>query len=51
MRREASYLKSMQKTWSDYLWVLRSLKDMSTAEMNGMRFTPDLRRGDEQDLM
>ena len=51
LRREASYLKSMQKTCSDYLWVLRSLKDMSTAEMNGMRFTPDLRRGDEQDLM
>jgi hypothetical protein len=51
LRREASYLKSMQKTWSDYLWVLRSLKDMSIAEMNGMKFTPDLRRGDELDLM
>ena len=51
LRREASYLKGMQKTWENYLWVLRSLKDMSMAEMNGMRFTPDLRRGDEHDLM
>lgn len=51
LRREASYLKNMQKTWSDYLWVLRTLKDMSIAEMNGMKVTPDLRRGDETDLM
>lgn len=51
LRREASYLNSMKKTWSDYLWVLKSLKDMSLAEMSGMKFTPDLRRGDETDLM
>lgn len=51
LRREASYLNAMKKSWSDYLWVLRSLKDMSVAEMQGMRYTPDLRRGDETDLM
>lgn len=49
LKRKASFLKSMQKTWSDYLWVLRSLKDMSIAEMNGARYTPDLKRGDETD--
>lgn len=51
LKREASFLKNMQKSWSDYLWVLRSLKDMSVAEFNGMKVTPDLRRGDEIDLM
>lgn len=51
LKREASYLNSMKKTWSDYLWVLRTLKDMAVAEMNGMKVTPDLRRGDEEDLM
>lgn len=51
LRREASYLNSMKKSWSDYLWVLRSLKEMSIAEMQGMKYTPDLRRGDETDLM
>lgn len=51
LKREASYLNAMKKTWSDYLWVLRSLKDMSVAEMQGMKYTPDLRRGDETDLM
>ena len=49
LRREASYLNNIRKTWSDYLWVLRSLKDMSVAEMNGMKVTPDLKRGDEID--
>ena len=48
---ETAYLNSMKKTWSDYLWVLKSLKDMSLAEMSGMKFTPDLKRGDETDLM
>ena len=51
LKREASFLKSMQKSWSDYLWVLRTLQAMSNAEIQGSRYTPDLRRGDETDLM
>ena len=51
LKREASFLKSMQKTWSDYLWVLRTLQAMASDEIRGTKYAPDLRRGDETDLM
>lgn len=50
LKREASFLKSMQKSWDNYLWVLRTLQSMANVEMQGTRYTPDLRRGDETDI-
>lgn len=48
-KTKLSTAKNMQKTWDNYLTILKAIEYRAKSEMQGNMSAPDLKRGDELD--